>query len=218
MTRAFQHGIIAAAAIAICLAVTGPARADSAITGSFWNLPDAKGTVSLIIPGQAAPVNTSVSASTIFAGTCQDCMLPMEFKPDQAAKNCAVCGCAANNTTCIAGKPVKDGTWQSMLRLLPHGIGLAAIFVDPAKPESGLKKLTVNLRAVILPISGLGSYLTPDQLLALVKPIGGIRAELLDSGKLLSVTLKADYTSEKAAKLEKAISAANGKVSVPNAS
>ncbi len=209
-------GLMAVAAV-ICLASSEAARADgAAIAASFWQISTAPGTISLTVVGQPAPLTTTITDATIFSGICQDCMLPLDFKSGQAGKNCSVCGCAVNNATCIAGKPVKDGTWQSMMKLLPPGVGLTLQYVDPAKPESGLKKLTVNLRSVILPVTGLDS-LTPDQLLALAKPIGGTKAELLDSGKVLSVTLKVDYTADKAAKLEKAIAAANGKVSVPAA-
>jgi len=217
MRRIKLSGLVAAAAL-IAIVTTVQAKADGLLSNaSFFQLSSDPGSVSLTVPGQPAPVITKITDSTVFAGTCQDCMLPMEFKPAQAGKSCVVCGCAVNNATCLAGKPVKDGTWQSMMKSLPYGVGLTAVYVDSAKPESGLKKLTVNLRSVILPVSGLDG-LTADQLIALAKPIGATKAELLDAGKLLSITLKVDYTADKAAKLEKAITAANGKVAFPGAS
>lgn len=211
-----KSGLIIAAVAAICLAVAAPVRADgpAVITGSFWELPKEAGKLSIVLPGAAAPVTTTVSDTTVFAGMCLDCMLPLEFKSVQAGKNCAVCGCATSNAACIVGKPVKEGTWQAMIKQLPHGVGLVPTFVEAGKPESGLKKLVVNLHAVILPVSGLDGQ-SADQLLAIAKVAGGTKAELLDSGKLLSITLKGDYSVEKAAKLEKAITAANGKISVP---
>jgi hypothetical protein len=205
------------AAAALSLGFSTPVRADGAVTtGGFWQISKEAGKVELVIPGQAAPVATAVTDSTLIAGVCLDCMLPLEFKTTQAGKNCSVCGCSVSNAACIVGKPVKDGTWQSMLKALPHGVGLLPVYVEAGKPESGLKRLTVNLRAVVLPVSGLDGQ-SADQLLNIVKAIGGTKAELLDSGKILSVTLKTDYTADKAAKLEKAIAAANGKITVPEA-
>src|SRR5579862_2099306 len=191
-------GLFAAAAAIYIASGTLPARAGGAavVTASFWELPKDAGKLTLVIPGQAAPVITSVSDTTIFGGICLDCMLPLEFKAMQSGKNCSVCGCSASNASCIVGKPMKDGTWQAMMKGLPHGVGLVPTFVDPAKPESGLVKLVINLRSVVLPVSGLDGQ-TPDQLLGLTKAIGGTKAELLDSGKILSITLKTDYNADK---------------------
>lgn len=214
MRQTLKVGVFAAAAL--CIAASVAARADGAATGSFWQLPKEAGAIQLVMPGQAAPVTTSITDATIFVGICQDCMLPFQFTPLQAGKNCMVCGCSVNNASCMVGKPVKDGTWQSMVKQLPHGVGLVPTYIDPAKPESGLKQLVVNMRAVVLPVSGLDGQ-TPAQLLGLVKAIGGTKAELLDSGKLLSITLKTDYSADKAAKLEKAITGANGKITAPEA-
>src|ERR1700722_11351697 len=96
MRLSMLSGLLATAAV-LCLAAIGPAPA-----------------------GQPAPITTTVTGATVFSGICQDCMLPLEFKSGQSGKSCAVCGCAVNNATCIAGKPVKDGTWQSMMKLLPQ--------------------------------------------------------------------------------------------------
>jgi hypothetical protein len=196
------------------------ARADDAATkttakvAAFWTTPKEAGKLMLVVPGQKDPVTTTVGDATIFGGICLDCNLPLEFKTGDTAKNCAVCGCAVSNAACIVGKPVKSNTWQAMLQQLPHGTGLVPVYNEADKPESGLKKLTVTLRSVLLPVSGLDGQ-TPDQLLTLVKPLGGIKAELLDGGKLLSISLKSDWTFERATKLEKALEKLNAKVVVP---
>ena len=217
MKRSIKSGLIAAAIALLGAAASIAVRADGAAPiGSFWQIGKDAGKVELVLPGAAAPVVTSVSDTTVFAGICLDCMLPLEFKPAQTGKNCAVCGCAVSNAACIVGKPVKEGTWQAMLKALPHGVGIVPTYVEAGKPESGLKKIVINLRAVVLPVSGLDGQ-SPDQVLALAKPIGATKAELLDGGKLLSITLKADYTFDKATKLEKAIAAANGKIGAPEA-
>jgi len=210
--------------LALALAAVGvvgmsQARADETRTtgnaAAFWAVPKETGKVTLLIPGQKDPVTTSVSEATIFGGICLDCNLPLEFKPGEAAKNCSVCGCAVSNAQCIVGKPLKSNTWQAMLQMLPHGTGLVPTFNDADKPESGLKKLVITLRAVMLPVSGLDTQ-TPDQLLALVKPLGGTKAELLDGGKLLAISLKSDWTAERATKLEKALNGVNAKILVPD--
>lgn len=190
-------------------------RAD--VSGSFWQMSKETGKIELLLPGKSSPVVTSVTDSTIFSGTCLDCSLPLDFKSTQAGKSCSVCGCSVNNAACLVGKPIKDGTWQSLLKGLPHGIGLTTSFVDDTKPELGIKKISINLRAVVLSVSGLDSQ-TADQLLAIAKPIGATKVELLDSGKILSITLKTDYNFEKATKLEKAITAAGGTIAAPKSS
>lgn len=213
-------GFFALVLAALVVGLSGMGRADDAkaggALGSFWTLPADAGKLTLVLAGQQDPVTVTVSDTTLFAGICLDCSLPLEFKPGEAGKKCNVCGCAVSNAACIVGKPVKEGTWQAMLKALPHGVALRPTFNTPDKPESGLKKLTVDLRAVFLPVTGLDSQ-TPDQLLALVKPLGGTQAALIDGGKRLSIHLKADWTTDKAAKLEKALAGVNAKVVVPEA-
>ncbi|HLK58115.1 MAG TPA: hypothetical protein VKU00_16225 [Chthonomonadaceae bacterium] len=192
---------------------TGKGKAAGPV-GTFWSLPKEQGKVSLVMAGQPDPVTVSVTNTTIFAGICLDCNLPLEFKPGEAGKNCSVCGCAVSNAACIVGKPVKEGTWQAMLKQLPHGVALRPTYNEADKPESGLKKLVVDLRTVLLPVAGLEGQ-TPDQLLTLVKPLGGTQAELIDNGKLLQIRLKSDWTTERAGKLEKALAKLNAKYVVP---
>lgn len=203
----------------LTVGAVGTARADDAAAKSagqataFWSVGKEDGKLSLVVPGQKDPVVTSIAATTVFSGICLDCNLPFEFKSTETGKNCSVCGCAVSNAACMVGKTVKGNAWQSMLKMLPAGTGLVPTYNEAGKPESGIKKLAITLRAVVLPVSGLDGQ-TPDQLLALVKPLGGTKAELLDGGKLLSVTLKSDWTEERAMKLQKAIEKLNGKVVV----
>jgi hypothetical protein len=214
-------GILALALAVLTVGISGPIRAEdtksSGILGSLWTVPAESGKVTLVLAGQPDPITVTVSDTTVFAGICLDCSLPLEFKPGEAGKKCNVCGCAVSNAACIVGKPVKEGTWQAMLKGLPHGVGLRPTFNIADKPESGVKKLTVDLRSVLLPVTGLDSQ-TPDQLLALVKPLGGTQAELIDGGKRLSVHLKSDWTVEREAKLEKVLATVNAKVVVPEVS
>jgi hypothetical protein len=214
-----RFGIVGLALAALALGAVAPLRADDAAKPagkvvSFWTTSKEAGKLELMTPGQKDPVTTTVSDATVFAGICLDCNLPLEFKTGETSKNCAVCGCAVSNAACIVGHAVKTNTWQAMLKALPAGTGLVPVYNEADKPESGLKKLTVTLRALLLPVTGLDSQ-SPDQLLALVKPLGGTKAELLDGGKLLSVSLKSDWTAERADKLTKALEKINAKIVAP---
>ena len=197
--------------------MVSPARADDAgksKVATFWTVPKEEGKVLFLVAGQKDPITTSVAPTTIFSGICLDCNLPFEFKTTETGKNCNVCGCAVSNAACMVGKTVKGNAWQSMLKMLPHGTGLVPVYNEADKPESGLKKLAITLRSVLLPVSGMESQ-TPDQLLALVKPLGGTKVELLDGSKLLSISLKSDWTVERETKLEKALEKLNAKVVLP---
>jgi hypothetical protein len=213
-------GSIALVLAAMTMGMSSPVRADDTKAGgtfaSFWALSKEDGKMTLVVAGQPEPVTVTVNDKTILAGICLDCSLPLEFKPGEAAKKCSVCGCAVTNAACIVGKPMKDNTWQGMMKGLPHGVGLRPTFNTPDKPESGVSKLVVDLRSVLLPVTGLDSQ-TPDQLLALVKPLGGTKAELIDGGKRLSVHLKSDWTAEREGKLEKALIKLDAKAVVPEA-
>src|SRR5579871_2096128 len=218
------NGMAALTLAAMAMGMMSPVRADdggaakaAGKIAAFWAFPSDAGKVTLVFAGQADPITVDVNDATVFAGICQDCSLPLEFKPAEAGKKCNVCGCAVSNASCIVGKPVKEGTWQAMLKQLPHGVGLRPTFNDPDKPESGVKKLVVDLRSVLLPVVGLDGQM-PDQLLALVKPLGGSQAELIDGGKRLSILLKSDWTADREGKLEKALSKLNAKVAVPEES
>ena len=208
-------GVLAAVvAIGSCAAVRadGAAGAKSAgPLGSFWAIPKEDGKLTLVIAGQADPVTITVSDTSIFGGICQDCSLYMEFKPTESTKKCNVCGCGATNAACILGKPLKEGTWQAMLKGLPTGVALRPVYNDADKPESGLKKLTVDFKSVLLQVSGLDGQ-TPDQLLVITKPLGATQAELVDGGKRLSIHLKSDWSAVKESTLEKALAKLNAKV------
>ena len=221
MSTRILIGSLAILLAAITIGTSSAVRADEAdatkaagILGSLWALPKEEGKLTLLLAGKPEPVSTLVNGETIIAGICQDCSLPLKFKPGESAKKCSVCGCSVSNAACILGKPVKDGTWQTMLRELPRGVGLRPTFNTLDKPESGLKKLVVDLRSVLLPITGMDAQ-TPDQLLVLVKPLDGDKAELVDGGKRLSIHLKSDWTVAREVKLEKSLAKLNAKVDMP---
>ena len=214
-------GCLAIMLTAMTVGLNIPARADGSetdkpegILGSLWAMPQQDGKLTLLLAGRLEAVTVVVSEQTILAGICQDCSLPLKFKPGESGKKCLVCGCSVSNAACILGKPVKDGTWQSMIKGLPHGVGLRPTFNTSDKPESGLKKLMIDFRSVLLPVTGLDGQ-TSAQLIAIVKPLGGDQAEMIDGGKRLSIHLKSDWTVELEGKLEKALAKINAKVEMP---
>jgi hypothetical protein len=208
-----------------CLALTcvvagfgSPATADTAAkitaSGALTTLaapPTDEGKIALLIAGQEKPVTVTLSQDTTLGGICIDCLLYLTFKPGESPKNCAVCGCAVSNAQCIAWTKLKSATWQDMFKALPKGAALRAVYNTPDKPESGLKTLLVDRRTVLLPVEGLNGQ-TPEQLLPLVKPFGGTKAELQAEGKQLVIHLKDDWSVEKEAKFEKALEKAGGKI------
>jgi hypothetical protein len=192
----------------------GKARSGS-ILGSFWALPK-EGAIAMVLAGHPKPITTAITDATILGGICLNCRGKMEFTMREARMHCFVCDCTVINAGCIVAnerKYVKEGSWQATIEALPRGVGLHPTFNTPDKPESGLKKLIVDRRSVLLPISGLDGK-TPDQILALVEPLGAIKAKMIDGGKRLWLQLNSDWTTEREGTLEKALAKINAKVVV----
>ena len=205
------------------LALVGGARADDrendkakrggAVT-TLWEVQKESEKVALLEQGKDRPITVTVSADTILGGICYDCRLFQQFKAGEAVKNCSLgktCACDKLNIECLAWKPVKPKTWEAMLQALPRGIALRATYKEAGKPESGVKTLTVDRRTVLLPVEGLSAK-TPEQLLALVKPIGGVKAEMVGNGNQLLIDLRVDWTLDREARFEKALADAGAKV------
>lgn len=184
------------------------------VLASFWAMPKEDNSVTLMALGQQKPATMALQDSTIMGGICFHCQLKLRFKASDAGKRCTVCPCPMSSARCVAGKALKPDNWQQMLLALPKGTGLHAVYNEEGKPESGLKSLVVDHKAALLPVDGLSSE-TPAQLLALVKPLGGTKAELAADGKQLQIAFKEDWTAEKETKFEKALEKAGGKLTYP---
>lgn len=167
--------------------------------------------LSLLVAGEDKPVAVALSADSQLGGICVDCMLFQTFKPDAITKACMMCGCGSPNADCVSWAHLKTPDLVSFFKALPKGVGLRASYVTADKPDSGVKTLYVDRRTVLLPVDGLSSQ-TPDQLTALVKPFDGTKAELMDGGKQLVIHLKDDWTSDKEAKFEQALTKSGGKI------
>ncbi len=192
---------------------TQPSKNDSVLS-TYVALPKEDGKVTLEVAGKTGRVTATIAAATVLGGICQDCQAPLEFIPALTAK-VSECGCASN-AVCIAGKGAKEGTWQAMLKALPRGVGLNATFNVADQPESGLKKLIVDLRTIMLPVEGLTGK-SPEQLQDLAKAIGAKQAELIDGGQRLVLRLKTDWSAQRSIQLDKALAALNAKVISPDA-
>lgn len=177
----------------------------------LWAIPKEREMVTLLEQGKDKPIIVMLGGDSILGGICHDCHLFQTFKPGDAAKGCNTCACDKPNTECIAWKPVKPRTWDAMLQALPRGIALRVTYKEADKSDSGIKTLTVDHRTVLLPIEGLSGQ-TPDQLLKLVKPVGGVKAELVGDGKQLLIDLKEDWTLDQEAKFEKALAETGAKL------
>jgi hypothetical protein len=173
--------------------------------------PKDDGSVLLLPSGDTRPLAFTIKADTTLGGICIDCMLFQTFKASDVTGKCQECGCGSPNAVCIAWKPLKTVTWQEMLKALPPGTGLRVVYNTADKPDSGLKGLLVDRRTVLLRVSGLDMK-TPEELNGLVKLFDGTKAELTAGGTQLVIRLKDDWTVEKEAKFEAALTRAGGKI------
>ncbi len=179
------------------------------IKGSLWSPAGSDGKLSLILSGTATPVNTLVTDESLFKGICQDCFWVLEFKAAVTPKK-SQCGCDTN-AGCIVGDAVKDSSWQNMLKGLPLGVCLSPEFIDSGKPEAGIKRITIDMKSVLLPVTG-GENITPEVTATVAKQIGSTSITVVDGGKRVAIDLKAGWSAKKLDLLEKALSAAGTKI------
>ena len=186
------------------------AKAAGPVT-TLWAVPKENGKVMLIEQGKAKPITVTVGSNTVLGGVCHDCHLFQQFKASESAKECKTCPCYKPNVECIAWTPVKPKTWEAMLQALPPGIALRVQYNEAGKPESGVKTLTADHRTVLLPVEGLANK-SPDQLMQLVKPFGGVKAEMVGNGKQLLIDMKEDWKLDREARFEKALTDVGARV------
>lgn len=223
MKRFFKFGTTVLTVTLISMTLLGIARANDkenekakkagAVT-TLWGIHKEESMVALLPEGKAEPIMVKISPNTILGGICHECHLFQQFKASEPAVKCDTCICGNPNVQCVAWKPVKPATWEQMLRDLPRGIALRVIYNEGDKPESGLKSLTIDRRTVLLPVEGLSGQ-SSEQLLTLFKPLGIEKAQMVGDKKQLLLDLKEDWTLERAAKFEKALIKAGGKI-IPN--
>jgi hypothetical protein len=184
------------------------------ISASIWAVPEEGAMVTLLVFGRPKPVFTPLTAQTQIDGVCVHCQIPLTFKAGDAVQRCRECPCGYSNMACLTGMTSRGGDWKAMFRALPRGARLRAEYADTDKPESGLKRLSVDRHAALLPVEGLAG-LSSDQLLALTRPLGAIRVELSEDGRQLHLTLKGDWTTDREKRLERALASKDAKIAYP---
>jgi hypothetical protein len=188
--------------------------AHAGVVSSIWTVQRDTSKVSLItLDGEPIPV--SVQPETLIAGMCVHCNLVMEVAAGQIGKNCAKCACSAKSAECFVNRVAGEKGWPDLFRALPKGTTLLAEYQEPGKPESGLKRLTVDPKTALLPIKS-DSLPSIDTLTTAAKGVGGTRVELGDDGKRLLIHLKSDWTQDRETRLAKLLSPSGIEVAFPS--
>ena len=191
--------------------VKPPAR--PGVVSTLWATQKDDSKVTLItLNGE--PTSASVQSETLIAGMCVHCNLMMEVSAGQIAKNCKRCACSSNSAECFVNKVSGKKSWADLLGALPKGVTLLAEYTEPGKPESGLKRLTIDSKTALLPIK-CASPPSTDALAPLVKGVGGTSVEVGEDGKRLLVHLKSDWTQDKEIRLEKLLAQSGVEVVFP---
>lgn len=173
------------------------------IVSTMWTLQKEDAKVRLITLNDD-PILITIQPETLIAGMCVHCNLVMEIKAGQNAKNCTKCACSLSNTECFLNKVAGKNGWADMLKAMPPGTALLVEYLDAGKPQSGLKRLTIDYKTVLLPIKSASSPSAED-LKAAVRAVGGTSVELGDEGKRLLIHLKNDWTQDKEIRLAKSL-------------
>jgi hypothetical protein len=176
-----------------------------------WEKEDAKVT---LITLNGDPVPLAVQPDTLIAGTCVHCNMVMEVKAGQSARNCAKCACNLSNTECFVNKAAGKNGWADILKALPQGTALRVEYRESDKPASGLKRMTIDYKTALLPISS-ASAISAEDLKAAVKAVGGTNLELGDDSKRLLIHLKNDWTQDKETRLAKSLAQLGVDVAFP---
>lgn len=181
------------------------------VTASVWLLPKKGETVLLVTLDKSGPIKTTVRADTQIEGICMHCDIKMQCRAADLEKKCGTCPCGFSNFACLAARAPSANTWQAMLEALPQGTQLRVEYADPEQPNNGIRRLVVDRHAVLLPVEGL-SGATPQQLQDLRKCVGAARIELNPHCDRLQLSLKANWTTDKVARLEKALATLDARI------
>lgn len=188
---------------------------ETTITATLLGVSKAKDRLTLLIAGHTAPVSVPIDGNTIIEGICHDCHQLQHFKASDAAKICTFCYCGSSNAECLAWQPIPKPTWRALLNALPFGTVLHLTLNRPDDPTAGIRYLLIDRLTILLPLKEGQNPITPEQLLSLLKPFGGVRVESLANGQQWLIHLKNFWTSEKASKLKKALSDAGINLAFP---
>jgi hypothetical protein len=190
---------------------TAPSKPDRGVIATFWTMPKEDGNVTLLVSGESKPTTLAIDSNLPMSGVCHDCNMMLHFKAKDAGKSCDMCSCSLSNAECIVWTKLKTNAWQGLLPGLPRGTGLHLVYQVADKPDSGLKKLDIDRKVVLLPVTGLAGVTVP-QILAMVKPFGGTRVEFVAENTQVLIHLSSEWTTENEAKFEKALTTVGCKI------
>lgn len=185
----------------------------SGFVSTFSGLQSSGDKVTLLVL-KGDPLTLAVQPDTRIAGTCVHCNIFMEVKAAQCAKSCTTCPCNNSNAECFVNKPAGKNAWADLFKALPKGTALRVETTQPDKPESGLKRLTIDCKTALLPIKSASAPALED-LTAAAKAVGGTSVEVSDEGKRLLIHLKTDWTQDKETRLAKALAQIGVDVAFP---
>ena len=168
----------------------------------LMNVPKGSAEVVLKVWDKTDQIHTTLLADSLIQGKCIHCNVAMSFKADRASARCSVCPCSASFAECLTGKGNSKTSRRDMIDNLAHGTALRVELIDPNKPDSGIKLLEVDPRSVLLPLT-MPLVISDSDFLAIVKSIGALTVERADSGGLLRLTIKDDWTNDKASRMTK---------------
>lgn len=178
---------------------------------SVWDVSKDGKTLSLAAFQQSAPMKCTVSAETRVEGVCIHCEIVFKCSVADIEKRCNVCPCGLTNAVCLTGKNSAEKTWTALFQNLPRGMRLRVEYVNPSRPQDGLKRLTVDRHGAVLPVTGLADV-TSDQVQALGKSVGVSRTELNVAKTRLQLSLKDNWTAEKVSRMEKELAKLGAKL------
>ncbi|MCW3095693.1 MAG: hypothetical protein JWL77_1311 [Chthonomonadaceae bacterium] len=195
-------------------AIAAKTAAHAGVESTIWALEKEASRLTLItLHGDPIPV--AVRSETLIAGICVHCNLVMEIPVGQIAKNCTKCACSSNAAECFVNKVAGKKSWADLLNSLPKGTTLLAEYVEPGKPESGVKRLTIDPKTALLPIRS-ASPPSLDAVTAAAKGVGGTSVELGEDGKRLLIHLKSDWSQDREIRLAKLLAPSGVEVAFPS--
>lgn len=158
--------------------------------------------ITLLIWGKSKPVKTIVNTKTMLECICYHCNIVMSFSISASSARCQMCPCDAANSECTTGDVMKKKGGIEALTTLPKGTQMRAVWEDAAKPESGLLRLIIDRRKILIPVD-VDSTAMRVQISDAIKPMGGSHLEIGNDGKVIHITWEEDWSTARSVKLEK---------------
>lgn len=180
------------------------------VVTSIWNVQKTDDVVELQTLKQSVAVKTKLGTDTLIEGICLHCQIVIKCRAHELSKKCPVCPCELSNAQCLTGKS-DINSLTTLLKALPTGTALRVEYFDTSKPEMGVRRLVVDRHKALFAVIGMITIATQD-LLKIGKSVGATDVERSEDGKRLQLTLKEDWTVDREARWERALSKVGAKV------